>query len=236
MGAINERFRQRLNEVNHYFELLDAFEREMVAKRLDWKNGRRRLPRIFGDDLSLKLLKAQSLLLLYNLVEATARDTVDSIWEQIHLSGLSVKDVKGPLREIWVGSEFRKLDAFSASASNYRSCATKLLANAMAGTALSVRFRTIGGGGNVDRAVLREICNSHGVPFVAPKGCRDGVDLDDVRGKRNVLAHGEQTFEEVGRQYTVEDLKAAKQRLVLFLRKYVKRVELYVEARAYKAA
>jgi len=236
MAALSDRFRDRLAEVEHYFRMLAAVEEQLVMRGAAWRHGRKRLPKVLGEDLSLKLLKANSFLLLYNLVEATVRDTVVTIWEGVEREKVAPLQLKSTMRGVWIGSEFRRKDAFSASGSTYRETALSILEAVVAGSIPKVSFKRIGIGGNIDRGVVSDICEQHGVQFTPPKNTRAGTDLDNVKERRNVLAHGEQTFEEIGSRYTVSDLKGMKVRVAAYLRQYVRTVESYIEAGEFRAA
>lgn len=61
--------------------------------------------------------------------------------------------------------------------------------------------------GNVDDKIIKSLIDDLGMKFKAPKSCRDGVELGLVKEKRNSLAHGEETFSQVGSVCTHEDLK-----------------------------
>jgi hypothetical protein len=233
MGVLLERFRERLDEVEHYFRMLRAIESSIAL--MGTPRRKVRLPKVLKDELSLKLLKATSFLLLYNLTEATVRDTVEAVWESVGTSGTTPLELKASLRGVWVGAEFRRKDAFSASGSTYREATLAILEGAASGTVPRVDFKRVGLGGNIDKSTIDDICAGHGIQFRAPRNSRAGIDLNDVKGRRNVLAHGEQTFEEVGSRYTVDDLHHMKIRVAAYLRQFVRRVERYVVDRGYRA-
>lgn len=236
MVTVETRFRDRVVEVEHYFKMLVAVESALTARKTLWKDGRKRLPKVLGDELTLKMLKATSFLLLYNLIEATVRDSVESIWGAVGESGAKAPDLLPSLQEVWVGAEFRKKDAFSAAASNYREIALEILKSVSLGKVPAIVFKRVMTGGNINNVAIREMCETHGVNFVAPRNTRDGVDLDTVKRRRNILAHGEQTFEEIGSSHAVADLREIKMRSVAYLRHYVRRVDRYIERDAFKVA
>lgn len=236
MAALQARFRDRLKEVDHYLEMLEAMEIELIHNRANWKSGRKRLPKVLGEELSLKLLKANAFLLMYSLVEATVRDSVESIWEAVALSKTSAMNLLPEMRDVWVGSEFRKKDSFSASGANYREAASAILKSIANSDVPKIAFKRVGIGGNVSVETIVDLCARHGVNFNAPKNTRGGTDLNVLKEKRNTLAHGEQSFEDVGSRYTVSDLKEMRIRVAVYLRQYVRRVEKYIENTSYKAA
>ncbi len=236
MGALYDRFKDRHGEIEHYFKLLEAVESRLVGGERAWRSGRKRLPKVLAEDLSLKLLKATTFLVLYNVIEATIRDSIDTIWGTVANSSTPPLALRASLREAWVGAEFRRHNSFSASGATYRSAAYSILSAAADGAVPRVDFRRVGSGGNLDRRAIRDLCSQHGVLFTPPKNARAGIDLDDVKGRRNVLAHGEQTFEEIGSLYTVSDLRGIKVRVAAYLRHYVQKVEKYLQEEAFKAA
>lgn len=236
MITVETRFRDRVAEVDHYFKLLEAVDAALITRGSTWRDGRRRLPKVLADDLSLKLLKATSFLLLYNLIEATVRDAVESIWIAVGVSELKAMDLLPSLQKVWVGAEFRKKDAFSAAPNIYRDVAIQILQSVTEGKSPVIAFKRVMAGGNINNASIKKMCETHGLRFAAPKNTRDGADLETVKGRRNVLAHGEQTFEEIGSAHAVADLKAIKTRSVAYLRQYVKKVDKYIAQRDFKAA
>lgn len=236
MLTLSTRFRDRVTEVDHYFKLLDAFNAHVVSGSANWRDGKRRLPKVLSDDLTLKMLKATSFLMLYNLTEATVRDAVEAIWAEVRNAEATPLELAPALQEVWVSAEFRRKDLFSAAPSVFRELAVDILNGITNGVVPHVSFKNVMPGGNIGNASIKSMCRAHGVSFTAPKGTRDGSDLETVKGRRNVLAHGEQSFEEIGSSYTVSDLKEIRLRSLAYLRQYVRRVDKYIADSAFKAA
>jgi len=57
--------------------------------------------------------------------------------------------------------------------------------------------------------------------------------LDDVKEKRNNLAHGTQSFVECGRDYTIEDLNNIKEQTTLFLKGILDGMKEYFDNKLY---
>lgn len=236
MITVETRFKDRVAEVDHYFRLLDAVEDALMLRGPSWRHGRKKLPKVLVDDLSLKLLKATSFLLLYNLIEATVRDAVESIWRAVEDSSSTALDLLPSLQDVWIMSEFKRKDAFSAAPCTYRDVAIAILRGVADNDTPSVAFRRVMAAGSIDNASIKKMCSSHGVKFKPPKNTHGGDDLVAVKDRRNILAHGGQTFEEIGASYAVSDLKRIKVRAIGYLRQYVKKVDLYIATDAFKAA
>jgi hypothetical protein len=236
MITANDRFRDRVAEVDHYFSMLVATEDALLQRGMSWRDGRKKLPKILSSDLSLKLLKSTSFLVLYNLIEATVRDGVESIWLAVGNSNAKVFELLPELRDVWVQSEFRKKDAFSASGNTYRALSIAILNYVVEERVPSVAFKRVGNGGNLDQQAIQELCRSHGVSFSPPRGTRAGVDIGTIKSRRNILAHGEQTFAEIGSSYTTSDLIEIKNRSKAYLRQFARRVDRYIQSSSFKVA
>jgi len=75
----------------------------------------------------------------------------------------------------------------------------------------------------------------HGVGYASNPAVRDGYSLKNVRLKRNTLSHGEESFVECGRQYTVQELLDTKQEVVLCMRGVLALLATYTAAKVYLA-
>ena len=61
-----------------------------------------------------------------------------------------------------------------------------------------------------------------------------GQTLNDIKRKRNWLAHGEKSFIEVGSTSTFSQLQEAKDYVFTFLSEYITAVETYIRNQHYK--
>ena len=88
--------------------------------------------------------------------------------------------------------------------------------------------------GNIDATVVREICKLHGVSSKVEKNAKGGEALGGIVKKRNSLAHGDESFEEVGRQFVAADLVLKKQEIVLYMRGILRNLEKFAKSKKYK--
>ncbi|OQX05810.1 MAG: hypothetical protein BWK80_51675, partial [Desulfobacteraceae bacterium IS3] len=82
--------------------------------------------------------------------------------------------------------------------------------------------------GNLDAKKIRELADRFG--FDAP---RDGRSLVTIKDKRNHLAHGDYTFSEIGRDYTVKDLDNFKTETFAFLSDAINKIEAFIVNKRY---
>lgn len=59
-------------------------------------------------------------------------------------------------------------------------------------------------------------------------------NIENMKNYRNQLAHGEKTFDEIGRNITIKDLKEYFLSWIILLRKYLKSIQSYIDKQEYK--
>ena len=82
--------------------------------------------------------------------------------------------------------------------------------------------------GNIDAQKIREILRQIGGTEI-----KDGRRLEAIKNKRNNLAHGEFSFSEIGKDYTVNDLISYKNDTKDYLSKVLDEIELYIDNQKY---
>ncbi len=98
-SALFEDFDRRSKEVSKYFLFLKNLEQSSIQLKM----GNDRNPKIKNIDSDLeKTLKATGFLLLYNLVESTVRNAIESIFDEIQNKNISFDDVRDELKMVIV--------------------------------------------------------------------------------------------------------------------------------------
>jgi hypothetical protein len=214
MSNLRVDFAIRSREVDGYFAMMALLESPEHSVRV-------------GLDADvMKTVRASGFLVLYNLVESTARNAVEAIHD--HLCGGSYRfDLMRAEMQRIILSHLReaKLDDSLLSLQ-------KLVANDM-------RWFKVEGSqlfsGNVDARLLRRIADKYGFVLNSPPQARGGARLLDVKNARNDLGHGSKSFEEVGRDKTLEEMVAIKVEVVTFLSAVVDAVEDYITSSKFLA-
>ena len=102
-------YQKRSNEVELYFkaiELLDKGECFIHCTDILGNNVSQKI-----DTELTKILKANGFLLLYNLVEATIRNSIDAIFVSMHNSNVTFSGLTESLRKLWIRQEFKHIDS-----------------------------------------------------------------------------------------------------------------------------
>ncbi|MEH6353106.1 MAE_28990/MAE_18760 family HEPN-like nuclease [Pseudomonas sp. 3JA] len=167
-------------------------------------------------------LKASFFLVLYNIVEATVREGIRSIYNAINDQGLSFSKLNDRLQEIWWHSHHESISSTPRDALIRRVYEVYCLCK----TETSPEFRDFIAGisGNLDADGVRSVCQKYGIEPVA-----DGRDLKSVKNNRNWLAHGNKSFSEVGKDATPSELQESMARVFSFLDEYVNNITSYIE-------
>lgn len=213
MNNTRAEYSKRLHEVEIYFDTLKFLDGgDCTIKRID----------ILGNDTNkeidtelLTILKANGFLLLYNLVESTVRKSIEAIINSMHSSSVTFRNLSEELRKLWIRQEVK-----NANDEKVLSIANTVLENKL------IKFKNefINISGNIDAQEIRKILKK-----VGGKEVSNGRSLKAIKDKRNNLAHGEFSFSEIGRNYTVSELLAYKDETKDYLTKVLDEIQLYID-------
>ena len=91
-------FQERVEEINRYFAFLEKLEQETLQLSVLKDDGQRE--NIPLDSQLIKTLKANSFLLLYNLVESSMRNAVTAIFDELKNKKVSYNSVRIEIKKI----------------------------------------------------------------------------------------------------------------------------------------
>ena len=224
MQAIFDMFNERIQEIDLYFEAL---------KELDQGNSEH-LDAPFFDSEFIKILKANTLLMVYNLAESTVMGGILEIYDKLKQEGLTYSDVRKEIKDIWFAYKIRQVYDQQAHYNSYKDKAIEIVNSILTGEIIDLDRKATAISGNLDAQQIRNVCHDHGICFTPEAGCRGGVVLETVKDRRNDLAHGTLSFAECGSDYSIEDLVKIKEETVLFLRGLLNGMKQYYDGRQYK--
>lgn len=223
MKTTRAEYTKRLNEVTLYFEtikLLDNGDCSIICKDINGGT----TEKIIDGELA-KIMKANGFLLLYNLIEATIRNSISAILNSISTDKLTFKLLSDNLKKLWINQEINKTKDISKFKEKVSELSEKILNDKL----LEFSNECINISGNIDAQRIREIAKKFG--YLEPK---NGRGLQTIKDKRNQLAHGESTFSDIGKNYTSNDLIGYKSEVVTFIENVLNNVETYINAKGYK--
>ena len=217
-------FKDRVNEIDIYFKALT----QLYDTQNTFEN-----PYDFHTDEFLKILKANALLMVYNLVESTIMGGILEIYDQFRQGGLSYKDVRQEIKDIWFLFKFNQVYDKKAHYNSYRDKALEIVNSILNGEVIELDRKATDISGNLDADKIRIICSDHGILYATDKNCHGGEVLRDVKNKRNDLAHGTISFAECGRDYSPEQLEKIKNETQIFLEGILEGMKKYYDEKMY---
>lgn len=176
-----------------------------------------------------KILKANLFLMLYNLVESTIDNSLEDIHDAITNERIKFKECIDEIKALWIEFEHKKFEQMkSINIIQKISSIDDQIVNIDYN---SYKKRKTIFSGNLDARRIREISELYSVN----KNRRiQGNKLCEIKDVRNRLAHGEVSFSDLGKNYSVLQLDRYYKECRLYLREYLLNVEKYINDKNYK--
>lgn len=215
-------YKKRLDEIDSYFSSFKVLDSgSCVISYTSLMGDTTEIP--INDSLS-KIIKANGFLLLYNLIEATVRNSIDAVMNAIKSENCSYKLLSDKIRLLWIKQETKNIVDINQKRNEIKIFAEKILEHAL----LEISSDSITISGNIDAQEIRKISEQIGCDIVA-----DGRNLKTIKDKRNKLAHGEKTFSELGKDISVSDLIEYKNDVKSYLDSVLITIEDYISQKKY---
>jgi len=223
MNNTKAEFEKRIEEIDSYFQLLTILDKGNCTIQCKSINGN--LIEELIDSELIKVLKANGFLLLYNLIEATIRKSLEAIFSAIHIENLTFQQLSDNLKKLWINQKALPLkegiDAitYDKIRALLEDVATSIIDNQI----MQLETDCIRISGNIDARIIRDIATKIGF-----EQSRDGSLLEIIKKKRNHLAHGEFTFGEIGKEVSVNDMIKYKDHTCTHLSDVLRNIEDYI--------
>lgn len=230
MNRVKIEFEKRVLEIEQYFEyiaILDNGKCSINGKTIDGANFEKEI----NDDL-VKILRANGFILLYNLVEATITKSIEALFATIYEREVTFKNLSDNLKKLWIIQKSLPLNkGIDAIGSNkIIEIITKVVNEIIENEISQLEIDCVKISGNVDAKKIRDIADKIG--FERPSQ-HQGEDLVIIKDKRNKLAHGEFSFCEIGKDYSVRDMCKFKNSTINHLEEYIYKIEEYIQLNSY---
>jgi hypothetical protein len=217
-------FDERSQEVSKYFLLLKNLEQGSIKLSM----GNSTNHKIKNIDIELeKTLKATGFLLLYNLVEATMRNAIEAIFDDLTNNNISFDDVKDEIKKIVIKNfKNNKSKSSDKLLESIKNISTDIISASFDKEKLF--------SGNIDSKKIKETAEIYGFSYKTnAKKTQNGNDLLKIKNNRNDLAHGFKSFEEIGRDATADELFQIKKKVISYLREILQNIETYIYNKEY---
>jgi hypothetical protein len=220
MDLIKEDLNIRAKEINDYLDLLNFIE--------DTKSLTNDTEKIHKIDVTLKsTLKGMVFLLLYNLTEATMRESIAHIHDHMDQKSIEFNQLKETIRkEILKRARSEKIGIDHLLKNTAPSISKQL--------AISTFNKKNLFSGNIDHEEVTGQAKIYGFNTDTEYDeTKHGENLKTIKEKRNDLAHGNDSFAEIGKNYTTSDLNDFAKEVIAYLDKITSHIADYVAAQSY---
>jgi hypothetical protein len=229
MKSTRDTYNARVAEIDFYYAALGQLDEELTLSFGSTVEPAEKYKR----DGFLKILKANALLMIYNLVESTVINGVDEIYDKLKANGATYSTVRKEIQDIWFSYKFGQVYQPEAHYRSYKNKALEIVNSIMLGEVIELNRKALSFEGNLDADEIRKVCSGHGIDFRPDNTCKGGERLKDVKTKRNELAHGTLSFAECGREYTLADLIDIKDQTYVFLNGLLDGMKRYYDEEEY---
>ena len=225
MDETKQNFQKRKAEIENYFEFLSIFDDDDT--RLQYKKKNKIITEKIHTSFKITLI-SNAFLILYNLIESTVRNSIIEIYTKIKEDEVNYEELSENLKKIWIKQNTDNLKAGNYKLETLRDHVFDLAKKILDKEIIILLKENIDFSGNLDAQKIREIATDIGFN-ISP----NGRNLVEIKNKRNRLAHGEQTFYEVGKDFSVNQLCAFKEETFKYLSDVIENIGLFIFDKKY---
>jgi len=217
-------FEKRVEEIDFYLGGLEGLYQ--LKDNIEHKEK-------YVEDSFLTMLQSNTFLMIYNLVESTIMSGIMEIYENLNQEEITYRMARHEIQNIWFTFKHSQVYDKEAHYNSYKKKASEIITAILTDEIIVLNERAVSISGNLDAEQIRKICTDHGIHYELDVRSRGGLVLSDVKARRNELAHGNISFVECGRNYTVTQLKEIKDETVIFLKDVLQGVQNYYNTKQY---
>lgn len=222
--SLEQEFRGRLREVSFYLRSLrDLEERHKAPGR-----------GFFRASAAIAASRASAFIMIYNCVEYAVREAIIAVRQDIGSSETDFTRLVSHWREEIIRFHFRE----RLEQGTHHLELLKDFDSFIPGRVTWLgKERELPFSGNIDHEMLFQFALRIGQKrWKPPKSSLGGSDLKLVKSTRNDLAHGTETFENIGGQYDTDDIAEKLRRIKDFICSFIRMTERYRTAQRYRSA
>lgn len=239
MITFQDTYDSRKKEIENFLELMKFLEK----KENEREDGKSKFSEFFypetgGIHLTYQsliiILKSNVSLMIYNIIEYTVTNLIDSIYDEIRVNHLSYIDVNDSIRNLWRKTILRSVNDPNANFSTFLRKNEEIISAILSNNELNMYAKNTLPGGNLDGTSIKETFESHGIQVrTSSRNYRPDI-LIGIKENRNNLAHGSVSFVEAMREDSIDDIRANESLVVGFLEELIETVSTYIEDQKYK--
>lgn len=232
--AFHETYDTRKSEIEKFIQLMKFFESKhnsIIEEENEFdqffysQNG--------SIDLSyqelINILKSNVCLMLYNIIEYTVTNLIESIYDEIRLRQLSYIQINESIRKIWRKVELKAMEDPNSNSNTFLKKNEKMIKAILDDSIIDICAKNALPAGNLDGNGIRDTFMAHGISLSTNSGNFRPEILDKIKNNRNNLAHGSVSFVEALRDDSTKDIEINKNIVIGFLTELIDIVLKYIE-------
>jgi len=245
MQKASEEFEKRKIEIEKYFTFISFLDKDNPNLHFS-EMGIEKSVKV--EDELLKILKANGFLLIYNLVESACRNSLCEILDAIQLEKLSLQKLTDEVQLLWIKQRTQSLrdskTKLETVDKQFHEIAKDVISNTIIDFGAAIKkienpntseLQLFGLSGNINADKIRDMARICGFESrVNPQQEKAGADLEEVKEKRNHLAHGRVTFAECGKDYSVPQMIKFKDNAILYIEGVLTNIDQHIKQRKFK--
>ena len=239
MITFKDTYDSRKKEIEDFLEVMEFLE----VKENNREDGVSEFSKFFyaeGTGIHLtyqsliNILKSNVSLMIYNIIEYTVANLIDSIYDEIRLNHLSYVDVNESIKAIWRKTVLKATNDPNANFNTFLRKNEEIITTILRNNTLEMSSRNTLPGGNLDGISIRDTFESHGIQVrTSSQNYRPDI-LEGIRENRNNLAHGAVSFVDAVRSDSISDIRRNETVVVAFLEELIDTVTVYIDEQKYK--
>lgn len=227
--VLNDEYNLRVADVKAFYEVLKFLDGVETYKYKPIKDTNTSKSLLLTRNMQ-KCLRAEAIIVLYNLIESTFSNCVFFVYDNIKDEKLHYENLSSELRKVW----FREKIHSKLSLDNARKISQNI-ADSLTSELMEFKDLPSDISGNLDLKKIITLCNTLGVKLGRiPDLKRTGAILLSIKSKRNDLAHGNKSFSGVGSLLTYNELEDYKEKTLSFLNFLIHKFQEYVSQKKFK--
>lgn len=230
MHSVRQDFAKRQSEIEEYLDFVDIVNSEMKGNKLEYNSiSSCKKEKFKVSDQLQKILIANGFLLLYNLIEATMRNSLCEIFDKVTDSDLDYGKLCQNLKDIWLSQKTKNLRGSNFKSEKLTQTLRKFADSVLNEETIVLDKSKLDFSGNLDAKKIRGIAAKYGFNQTS----MNADNLATIKNKRNHLAHGNHSFSEIGRDYSSGDLQGFKKETIEFLNDVISQIEAFLREEKY---
>lgn len=220
MDNTKQDFDNRKSEIENYFKFLLIFDDDNT--KIEYKKDGEIVKEKIQSQFQVILI-ANAFLILYNLIESTVRNSIIEIYTKIEDDEITFEELSENLQKIWIKQTTDRLKENNFKPETLRDYVFSLANDILQKETIKLSKDKMDFSGNLDAGKIRELADKIGFDKAV-----NGRNLVRIKNKRNRLAHGQQTFYDVGKDFSVGELNEFKNETFAYLLDIIDNIEKFL--------